>query len=96
MSEFAFFRFASNNLLTTEEQQHKDEVVELTEEVLDAEGIECDAKIFKLSEDKLKEILELVRKKRKETKKKQDSGQEVEEQESEHKEEEKEIEVTSS
>ena len=38
-------------MLTVEEEQHKDEVVKLTEEVLDAKGIECDASIAKISED---------------------------------------------
>jgi hypothetical protein len=52
----------SNNLLTTEESQHKDEIVDLTEQVLDAKGLECDERISKLSEDKLSEILEEVRK----------------------------------
>ena len=65
MSEFAFFRFMSINILTLEEEQHKDEVVKLTEEVLDAKGIECDARIAKISEDQLREILEEVRKLRK-------------------------------
>ncbi|HEV2877113.1 MAG TPA: hypothetical protein VGW09_07545 [Nitrososphaeraceae archaeon] len=65
MSEFAFFRFMSNNMLDLEEQQHKDEIVSLTEQVLDAKGIECDSKISKLSEEQLSEILEQVRKLRK-------------------------------
>jgi hypothetical protein len=30
--------FISNNMLTTEEGQHKDEIVDLTEQVLDAKG----------------------------------------------------------
>jgi hypothetical protein len=55
-------RFMSNNLLTQEESQHKDEIIDLTEQVLDANGLECDSKISKLSEEKLKEILEEVRK----------------------------------
>jgi RNA-splicing ligase RtcB len=55
-------RFMSNNMLTTEESQHKDEIVDLTEQVLDAEGLECDQRISKLSEEKLREILEEVRK----------------------------------
>ena len=42
MSEFAFFRFRSHNMLTIEEEQHKDEIIGLTEEVLDAKGMECD------------------------------------------------------
>jgi hypothetical protein len=62
MSEFAFFRFMSNNILTTEESQHKDEIIDLTEQVLQARGLECDERISKLSEEKLKEILEEVRK----------------------------------
>ena len=62
MSEFAFFRFMSNNMLTTEESQHKDEIINLTEEVLHARGLECDDRISKLSEEKLREILEEVRK----------------------------------
>jgi IMP dehydrogenase/GMP reductase len=62
MSEFAFFRFMSNNMLTTEESQHKDEIIDLTEQVLQARGLECDERISKLSGEKLKEILEEVRK----------------------------------
>ncbi len=61
MSEFAYFRFMSNNMLTVEEQQHKDEIITLTEQVLDAKGIECDSKISKISEEQLREILEGVR-----------------------------------
>ncbi|MGA9744340.1 MAG: hypothetical protein WBQ16_06970 [Nitrososphaeraceae archaeon] len=69
MSEFAFFRFKSNNLLTLEEEAHKQEIISITEEVLDAKGIECDARIAKISEEQLKEILEEVRKLRKKRKK---------------------------
>jgi hypothetical protein len=65
MSEFAFLRFTSNNMLTIEERQHKDEIIDLTERVLHVRGIECDDRISKLSEEKLKEILEEVRKLRK-------------------------------
>ena len=54
--------FMGNNLLTQEESQHKDEIVNLTEQVLDANGLECDERISKLSEEKLREILEEVRK----------------------------------
>jgi hypothetical protein len=71
MSEFAFFRFMSSNMLTLEEQQHKDEIVSLTEQVLDAKGIECDSKISKISEEQLREILEQVRKLRKKRKNKE-------------------------
>ena len=59
MSDFAFMRFMSNNLLTQEESQHKDEIINLTEQVLDAKGLECDERISKLSEEKLGEILEV-------------------------------------
>jgi ElaB/YqjD/DUF883 family membrane-anchored ribosome-binding protein len=62
MSDFAFMRFMSNNLLTQEESQNKDEIIDLTEQVLDAKGLECDERISKLSEEKLREILEEVRK----------------------------------
>ena len=64
MSEFAFFRFMSLNLLTQEERKKKPEIVAITENVLDAEGIECDSKISKLSEDKIKMILAEVRRRR--------------------------------
>ncbi|HEY9388062.1 MAG TPA: hypothetical protein VIP70_13555 [Nitrososphaeraceae archaeon] len=77
MSEFAFFRFMSNNMLTIEEQQHKDEIVTFTEEILDAKGIECDSKISKISEEQLKEILEEVRKLRKKKKKNEEDRQQL-------------------
>ena len=64
MSEFAFFRFLSLDLLTQEEKENKAEVISVTEQVLDAEGIECDSKISKLSEEKINEILAQVRKRR--------------------------------
>jgi hypothetical protein len=69
MSEFAYFRFMSNNMLTVEEQQHKDEIITLTEHVLDAKGIECDSKISRISQEQLREILEEVRRLRKRKKK---------------------------
>ena len=68
MSEFAFFRFKSANMLSEEEERDKQEMIRLTEQVLDARGIECDARIAKISEDKLREILEEVRKLRKKKK----------------------------
>jgi hypothetical protein len=77
MSEFAYFRFMSNNMLTVEEQQHKDEIITLTEQVLDAKGIECDSKISKISEEQLREILG-VRRLRKRKKKKQMIEEDVE------------------
>ena len=73
MSEFAFFRFMSSSMLNLEEQQHKDEIVSLTEQVLDAKGIECDSKISKISEVQLREILEQVRRLRKKKKTEEDN-----------------------
>ena len=70
MSEFAYFRFMSYNMLTVEEQQHREEIITLTEQVLNAKGIECDSKISKISEEQLREILEGVRRLRKRNKKK--------------------------
>ncbi|MDQ6723115.1 MAG: hypothetical protein M3Z01_02455 [Thermoproteota archaeon] len=70
MSEFAYIRFLSYNLLTEEEKKDKDEIVMITEQVLDAKGMECDATISKISQDSLKEILEDVRQIRNKKKKK--------------------------
>jgi hypothetical protein len=80
MSEFAFFRFMTYNMLTIEEQQHKDEIVSLTEEVLDARGIECDSKISKISEEQLRDILEQVRKLRKKKGKEQNNDKDTQDQ----------------
>jgi hypothetical protein len=89
MSEFAYFRFMSNNMLTVEEQQHKDEIIALTEQVLDAKGIECDSKISKISEEQLREILEGVRRLRKRKDKKK-----IEEEDGEDSRQKEEIDIT--
>lgn len=60
MSEFAFFRFKSHDMLTKEEEAHKDEVIRLTEEVLQTKGIQCDASIS-IPEEELREIVGKVR-----------------------------------
>jgi len=52
-------------MLSEDEERDKQEMISLTEQVLDAKGIECDARIAKISEDRLREILEEVRKLRK-------------------------------
>ena len=83
MSEFAYFRFTANNMLTVEEQQHKDEIISLTEQVLDAKGIECDSKISKISEEQLREILEGVRRLRKRKRKKKIEEEDREERQKE-------------
>jgi ATPase subunit of ABC transporter with duplicated ATPase domains len=57
-------------MLTVEEQQHREEIIALTEQVLDAKGLECDSKISKISQEQLREILEGVRRLRKRNKKK--------------------------
>ena len=75
MSEFAFFRFKSANMLTEEEERDKVEMISLTEQVLDSRGIECDAKISKISEDRLREILEEVRKLRRKKKKNSENSE---------------------
>jgi len=56
-------------MLTEDEERDKEEMISLTEKVLDSKGIECDAKIAKISEDRLREILEEVRKLRRKRKK---------------------------
>jgi hypothetical protein len=78
MSEFAFFRFMSLNLLTQEEKENKNEIISITEEVLDAEGIECDSKIAKVSEEKIRKILNEVRKRRRRVQKKEEKEEEEE------------------
>jgi hypothetical protein len=60
----------SYNMLTVEEQQHRVEIIALTEQVLDAKGLECDSKISKISQEQLREILEGVRRLRKRNKRK--------------------------
>jgi len=71
----------SLSLLNLEEQQHKDEIVSLTEQVLDAEGIECDSKVSKISEEQLREILEQVRKLRRKKKTEEDKERQWQEEE---------------
>jgi len=69
MSEFAFFRFKTANMLTDDEERDREEIINLTEQVLELKGIECDAKIAKISEELLRDILEEVRKLRRKRKK---------------------------
>jgi len=63
-------------MLTKEEKEHKEEIMRLTEEVLQAKGIQCDARISKIPEQELIEILEKVRELRRK-KKKRESGTEI-------------------
>ena len=59
MSEVAYFRFKSNNMLTKDEKEREDKIIQLTEEVLPAKGIECYSRISRRSQEQLKEILEV-------------------------------------
>ena len=61
MSELAFYRFMNRGMLTAEEQQHKDEVVEFTEQAMNAKGIECDEGVKALPDEQLAELLEEAR-----------------------------------
>jgi hypothetical protein len=85
-------------MLTAEEQlpENKDEILAYTEDVLQVNGIECDKRISEMSEEQLKEILEQVRKLRKNKKKKeQQQKHEQEQQEESESKTEEEISVTS-
>jgi hypothetical protein len=61
MSEVAYFRFKSNNMLTKDEKEHEDKIIQLTEKILQAKGIECYSRISRRSQEQLKEIVEEVR-----------------------------------
>ena len=77
MSEVAYFQFKSNNMLTKDEKEHKDEIIQLTEEVIQAKGIECDSRISRRSQEQLKEILEEVRQLLRKKKKNRDRDLEI-------------------
>ena len=79
MSELAFSRFMASYMLTAEEQlpENKVEIIDYTEDVLQAKGIECDNRISEMSEEQLKEILEEVRKLRKNKKKKSSNNRKM-------------------
>lgn len=61
MSEFAFSIVSSHKILTQEEQEHKEEIIQLTEKVLQAKRIKCDGSISEIAEEELREIIEKVR-----------------------------------
>jgi hypothetical protein len=61
MSQFAYHRHLTNNTLNMEEKEHKDEIIKLAEEKLEARGIKFDSRIWRLALNELKEILEEVR-----------------------------------
>jgi hypothetical protein len=97
MSELAYSRFMASYMLTSEEQlpENKDEILAYTEDVLQANGIECDNRISEVSKEQLKEILEQVRKLRKNKKKKEQQKQEQGQEEESQSKAEEEISVTS-
>jgi hypothetical protein len=93
MSEFAFFRFLSLELLTEEEKVNKTEIISITEEVLDAKGIECDSKVAKLPEETMKKIIAEVRKRRRRKAQNQPEKEEGKEEEVDNEQREKESSV---
>ena len=76
MSDLAYQRFMASYMLNAEESlpENRQEIIDYTEDVLQAKGIECDERISKMSEEQIKDILEEVRRlreKRKKNRKKQ-------------------------
>jgi rRNA pseudouridine-1189 N-methylase Emg1 (Nep1/Mra1 family) len=71
MSELAYTRFMASYMLNDEERlpENKDEIIAYTEDVLQARGIECDKRISEMPDEQIREILEEVRKLRKNKKK---------------------------
>ena len=103
MSDLAYQRFMASYMLTYEEQlpQNRQEIIDYTEDVLQAKGIECDKRIAELSEEQVKEILEEVRRLHEKGKKNRKKRQQEQEQQKEDitadkQEEEEEIAVSSS
>ncbi len=102
MSKLAYEMVMASYMLTYEEQlpQNRQEIIDYTEDVLQAKGIECDKRIAELSEEQVKEILDEVRKLREKGKKNRKKRQQEQEQQqdttSEKQEEEEEIAVISS
>ena len=63
-------------MLTPEEQlpDNRQEIIEYTEDVLQARGIECDKRISEMSEEQIKDILEEMRRLSEKGKKKKRNG----------------------
>jgi len=87
MSERAYQRFLASYMLTPEESlpQNKQEIINYTEDALQASGKECDERIDKMSKEELKDLLEEVRrlreKAKKDKKKQQESDTETQKEE---------------
>jgi len=77
MSERAYNRFMASYMLTPEESlpQNKQEIINYTEDALQAFGKECDDKIDKMSKEELTELLEEVRRLRAKKRKKQSESE---------------------
>jgi hypothetical protein len=61
MSQFLYYRHLINNTLNIEEKEHKDDIIKLTEEKLEARGIKFDSRISRLALNESKEVSEEVR-----------------------------------
>jgi hypothetical protein len=61
-------------MLTGEEQQHREELVTIIEQVLQAKGIECDERIGRMSDPELLMILGAARILRQDLKKRKAQG----------------------
>ena len=61
MSQFVYYRHLINNTLNIEEKEHKDDIIKLTEEKLEARGIKFDSRISRLALNESKEVSEEVR-----------------------------------
>ena len=65
----------NRRMLTGEEQQHKEEMITIIEQVLQAKGKECDEKIGMMDDPELLEILGATRMLRQELKKRKAQAQ---------------------
>lgn len=57
MSRLAYSRLMNRRMLTGEEQEHREELITIIEEVLQAKNIECDERIGMMCDPELLEIL---------------------------------------
>ena len=85
MSDLAYQRFMASYMLTPEEQlpENRQDIIDSTEDVLQARGIECDSRIKELPQEKLQEILEEVRRLREKKKARRNQRQQEQQQEEE-------------
>lgn len=62
MNQFAYYRFQTNNILTTEEIRQKDETIRFSEERRNMKDGQCDFRISKISLEPFMRILDVRRK----------------------------------